>query len=113
MGISKRRKTEGDFPGAGIILAQLLNGAARKRVGLAVDGKLPAREGAPVFAGDRAVGIVTSGGFSPSLGAPIAMAYVASDCAADGTPLEIEVRGKRLMARVVPMPFKAKNYVRA
>jgi aminomethyltransferase len=111
--ISKRRKVEGGFPGAGIILDQLLNGAARKRVGLAVDGKLPAREGAPVFAGDRVVGTVTSGGFAPSLGAPIAMAYVASDCAGDDTRLEIEVRGKRLMARVVPMPFKAKNYVRA
>ena len=111
--ISKRRKVEGGFPGAGIILDQLLNGAARKRVGLAVDGKLPAREGAPVFAGDRIVGTVTSGGFAPSLGAPIAMACVASDCAADDTRLEIEVRGKRLMARVVPMPFKAKNYVRA
>ena len=111
--ISKRRKLEGGFPGAAVILDQLHNGAARKRVGLAVDGKLPAREGAPVFAGDRAVGTVTSGGFSPSLGVPIAMAYVASDCAGDDTPLEIEVRGKRLMARVVPMPFKPKNYVRA
>ncbi len=111
--ISKRRKLEGGFPGAAVIIDQLHNGAARKRVGLAVDGKLPAREGAPVFAGDRAVGTVTSGGFAPSLGAPIAMAYVATDCATDDTPLEIEVRGKRLMARVVPMPFKAKNYVRA
>ena len=111
--ISKRRKVEGGFPGADIILEQLLNGAPRKRIGLALDGKMPAREGAPVFAGGRVVGTVTSGGFSPSLGAPIAMAYVASDCAADGTPLEIEVRGKRLMARVVPMPFKTKNYVRA
>ena len=111
--ISKRRKLEGGFPGAAVIMDQLHNGAPRKRVGLAVEGKLPAREGAPVFAGARAVGTVTSGGFAPSLGVPIAMAYVASDCAADGTPLEIEVRGKRLMARVVPMPFKPKNYVRA
>jgi aminomethyltransferase len=111
--ISKRRKLEGGFPAASIIMDQLHNGAARKRVGLAVEGKLPAREGAAVFVGDRNIGTVTSGGFSPSLGVPIAMAYVASDCAADGTPLEIEVRGKRLMARVVPMPFKPKNYVRA
>jgi aminomethyltransferase len=78
-----------------------------------VDGKLPAREGAEVFAGATRVGIVTSGGFSPSLGQPIAMAYVAAAYAADGTALEIEVRGKRLAASVVPMPFKAKNYVRA
>ena len=111
--ISKRRKAEGGFPGADIVLGQLLNGPPRKRIGLAVDGKLPAREGAPVFAGDMQVGVVTSGGFAPSVGAPIAMAYVATAHAGDGTALEIEVRGKRLAATVVPMPFKPKNYVRA
>jgi aminomethyltransferase len=110
--ISKRRKLEGGFPGAARILDQLHNGAARRRVGLAVEGKLPAREGAPVFAGDIQIGAVTSGGFAPSVGAPIAMAYVAVAQAADGTPLEIEVRGRRLAASVVPMPFKPKNYVR-
>ena len=110
--ISKRRKLEGGFPGAAHILDQLHNGAARRRVGLAVEGKLPAREGAAVFAGDLQVGVVTSGGFAPSVGAPIAMAYVATAQAADGTPLEIEVRGRRLDASVVPMPFKPKNYVR-
>lgn len=111
--ISKRRKLERGFPGADIIMAQLLNGPGRRRIGLAVEGKLPAREGATVFADGVAVGTVTSGGFSPSLGAPIAMAYVDSAHAADGTPLEIEVRGKLLMAKVTPMPFKQKNYVRA
>lgn len=110
--ISKRRKLEGGFPGAEAIMAQLLDGPPRKRVGLAIDGKLPAREGASVFAGDARVGTVTSGGFAPSVGAPIAMAYVASASAADGTRLEIEVRGRRLAATVVPMPFKPKNYVR-
>jgi aminomethyltransferase len=111
--ISKRRKLERGFPGADIIMGQLLDGPARKRVGLLVDGKLPAREGALVFAGDIQVGIVTSGGFAPSLGVPIAMAFVATAHAADGTALEIEVRGKRLAATVTPMPFKPKNYVRA
>jgi aminomethyltransferase len=110
--ISKRRKLEGGFPGAQPIMDQLHNGAARRRVGLAVDGKLPAREGAVVFVGDRQVGVVTSGGFAPSVGAPIAMAYVATAHAGDGTALEIEVRGRRLGATVVPMPFKPKNYVR-
>jgi aminomethyltransferase len=110
--ISKRRKLEGGFPGAAVIMDQLHNGAARRRVGLAVDGKLPAREGAAVFAGDTQVGVVTSGGFAPSVGAPIAMAYVATGHADDGTALEIEVRGRRLSATVVPMPFKPKNYVR-
>lgn len=110
--ISKRRKLERGFPGADLIMAELLDGPKLKRVGLAVEGKLPAREGAPVFAGETRIGTVTSGGFSPSLEAPIAMAYVAATSAADGTPLEIEVRGRRLAATVVPMPFKQKNYVR-
>ncbi|MEI6486579.1 MAG: glycine cleavage system aminomethyltransferase GcvT [Sphingomonadales bacterium] len=110
--ISKRRKLEGGFPGAACILDQLFNGAPRKRVGLAVDGRMPAREGATVWAGDTQVGVLTSGGFAPSLNAPIAMAYVATAHAADGTALDIEVRGKRIAATVVPMPFKQKNYVR-
>ena len=110
--ISKRRKTEGGFPGAARILDQLFNGAARRRVGLAVAGKLPAREGATVWAGDSQVGVVTSGGFAPSLNVPIAMAYVETAQAGDGTALEIDVRGRRIAATVVPMPFKPKNYVR-
>ena len=65
-----------------------------------------------MFAGDAKVGRVTSGGFAPSVGAPIAMAYLDAAHAADGTALEIEVRGRRLVATVSPMPFTAKNYVR-
>jgi aminomethyltransferase len=110
--ISKRRKSEGGFPGSDIILDQLFNGAPRKRVGLAVDGRLPAREGATVWAGDAFIGLVTSGGFAPSLQRPIAMAMIEAAHAADGAALEIDVRGKRIAARVVPMPFKQKNYVR-
>lgn len=110
--ISKRRKAEGGYPAADLLMAQLLEGPARKRIGLLLDGKLPAREGAAVYAGQTQVGTVTSGGFAPSLQAPIAMAYVDAAHAADGTALDIEVRGKRLAAKVVPMPFKPKNYVR-
>lgn len=110
--ISKRRKTEGGFPAADHILAELLNGPARKRVGLKLDGRLPAREGAPILSGDITVGTVTSGGFAPSVDGPIAMGYVDAAHAADGTPLVIEVRGKRLDACVVPLPFWQKNYVR-
>ncbi len=110
--ISKRRKLEGGFPAATALMAQLHDGPARKRVGLSVAGRAPAREGAVVFAGDVQVGMVTSGGFAPSLNAPIAMAYVAAAHAADGTPLEIEVRGRRLSTTVVPMPFRPKSYVR-
>jgi aminomethyltransferase len=110
--ISKRRKAEGGFPGAERILGALLDGPARKRVGLKPEGRLPAREGAPIFAGSEQVGMVTSGGFAPSVGGPVAMGYVGAAHAADGTALEIEVRGKRLAATVVPMPFHQKNYVR-
>lgn len=110
--ISKRRKAELGFPGADIVMAEVRDGAAKRRVGLLVAGKLPAREGALVFAGAVQVGMVTSGGFAPSREAPIAMAYVDAEYAADGTALTLEVRGRRLDATVVPMPFKAKNYVR-
>ena len=110
--ISKRRKAESGFPGAARILHALLEGSARKRVGLKLEGRQPAREGAAVFAGDTQVGVITSGGFGPSVEAPIAMGYVDAGLAVDGTALEIEVRGKRLAAMVVPMPFARKNYVR-
>jgi aminomethyltransferase len=110
--ISKRRRAEGGFPGAARILANLANGPARKLVGFAVDGKMPVREGAPVFAGSEQVGSITSGGFAPSVGAPIAMGYVAAAHSAVGTALEAEVRGKRVPLTVAPMPFVPHNYVR-
>lgn len=110
--ISKRRKVEGGFPGAERVLQALLDGPARRRIGIRLDGRQPAREGAGVFAGAEPVGVVTSGGFAPSVGAPIAMAYVDAAHAGDGTALEIMVRDKLLPATVVPMPFHRKNYVR-
>ena len=110
--VSKRRKVEGGFPGAGIILDQLYGGAKRKRVGLKIDGRQPVREGAAVVVEDLTVGFVTSGGFGPALGAPIAVAYVPVALAADGQRLQVEVRGRRLDATVVPMPFFPKSYVR-
>ncbi|MDE2403314.1 MAG: glycine cleavage system aminomethyltransferase GcvT [Sphingomonadales bacterium] len=111
-GINRRRKAEGGFPGADRILPLLRDGAPRKRVGLALEGRQAAREGSLVYDGDREVGVLTSGGFSPTLGHPIAMAYVAADCAANGTGLSIDVRGKRLPAQVVPMPFVPHRYHR-
>ncbi len=110
--ISKRRKSDGGFPGADTILHQLLHGAATKRIGLRLEGRLPAREGAEIFAGDTKIGVVTSGGFAPSLSAPVAMGYVEIAHAADGTALEIDVRGKRIAATVAPMPFVPHRYVR-
>ena len=115
--INKRRKGSveqggGRFPGAAQVLAQVKDGAPRKRVGLLLEGRMAAREGAAVFCGDRQVGIVTSGGFSPSLERPIAMAYVTAGQAAEGTALTIDVRGKRLSATVVPLPFVPHRYHR-
>ena len=111
-GINKRRRTEGGFPGAERINREIAEGTQRKWVGLKLDGRMPAREGAEVFAGDSNVGDVTSGGFSPTLGQPIAMAYVEAAHADEGSALEIEVRGKRLAATVSPMPFVPHNYYR-
>lgn len=110
--ISKRRRAEGGFPGARRILAQLAHGPDRLRVGLRIDGRQPVREGAAVVENGAPIGVVTSGGFGPALQAPIAMAYVPANHAAEGAPLTVEVRGKLLDATVVPMPFFPKSYVR-
>lgn len=111
--LSKRRRLEGGFPGAARIAALLADGPARKRVGLSLEGRLPAREGAPVHAGDDQVGVLTSGGFAPTLGHPIAMAFIDIAHTAPGTALTVEVRGKRLPAVVTPMPFVPHTYHRA
>ncbi|MET0249725.1 MAG: glycine cleavage system aminomethyltransferase GcvT [Sphingobium sp.] len=110
--IPKRRRTEGGFIGYARILKELAEGSGTKRVGLRIDGRLPAREGAPIFAGTRQVGEVTSGGFAPSVGAPVAMGWVSLPESAEGTPLEIEVRGRRIAASVAPMPFVQHRYRR-
>src|SRR3546814_3492054 len=77
-----------------------------------LEGRMPAREGAKIFHDGEEVGTVTSGGFGPSLSAPIAMAYVHAALAEPGTKVEIEVRGKRLAATVTPMPFVPHRYHR-
>jgi aminomethyltransferase len=110
--ISKRRREEGGFNGTDRILKALAEGPARKLVGLSVEGKMPVREGAPIFAGNAQVGVVTSGGFAPSVGAPIAMGYVASAHNAVNTALEAEVRGKRVGLTVTAMPFTPHRYHR-
>lgn len=110
--ISKRRRTEGGFPGADRIRDLLASGTPSKRVGLLIEGRMPAREGAKAFVGAKEVGSVTSGGFAPSVGAPIAMAYIAAEHAVLGSKLELEVRGKRLAATVTAMPFIPHQYHR-
>ncbi len=110
--ISKARRKQGGFPGAERIGKLLAEGSPTRRVGLALEGRAAAREGAAVFAGKTNVGMVTSGAFAPTLGHSIAMAYVDAAQASIGTELEIEVRGKRLPAKVVAMPFVPHRYHR-
>ncbi|MDK3019160.1 glycine cleavage system aminomethyltransferase GcvT [Pseudodonghicola flavimaris] len=105
----------GGFPGAAAVLAQLAEGPARKRVGLRPEGRAPMREGVPLFAeaeGGTAIGQVTSGGFGPTVGGPVAMGYVPAGLAAPGTRLFGEVRGKRLPVAVAALPFVAANFKR-
>lgn len=109
--IGKRRKLHWDFPGALAIRDQLDNGAARHRIGIRPEGRAPARALTDILAIDgTAAGVVTSGGFGPSLGAPVAMGYVRKDLAHDGTPLHLIVRGKSLPATVAPLPFVPHRY---
>ncbi|WP_294273535.1 glycine cleavage system aminomethyltransferase GcvT [uncultured Sphingomonas sp.] len=112
--LAKKRREAADFLGAKRILAERENGPAVKRVGLTVAGRQPVREGASVVAEDGAViGRVTSGGFAPSMGAPIAMAYVPTELAAPGTTVKLLQRGKTHDATVTGMPFVPHRYVRS
>jgi aminomethyltransferase len=117
--IQKSRRTggarAGGFPGAGKILAEFLDGAARTRVGLKPEGRAPVREGAPLFiAADdpTPAGQVTSGGFGPSVAAPVAMGYLPAAHAAIGSLVFAEVRERRLPLRVTPLPFVPNAYKR-
>ena len=111
--VQKRRREEGGFPGAERVKRELAEGPPRKRVGILPDGKAPAREGTEIQAKDgRKIGTVTSGGFGPSLGGPLAMGYVEASFAAVGTELDLLVRGKKLPAKVAAMPFVPNRYFR-
>jgi len=111
--IAKRRRAEGGFAGADRILRELADGPPRLRVGIVLDGRAPAREGAPVkdLSGNH-IGSLTSGGFGPTFGGPIAMGYVDAACATPGTKLVIDVRGKDLPATVAALPFVPHRYFR-
>lgn len=111
--VPKRRRTAADFPGANRIVAEAAEGAARKLVGLRPEGRAPARAGTEIATPDgTVVGVVTSGGFSPTLQAPISLGYVPSEHAAPDTELTFILRGKPAPARVVPLPFVPHRYLR-
>jgi aminomethyltransferase len=111
--IGKRRRAEGGFPGADTVLRQLREGTARKRVGIRPEGRAPAREDAAIVDphGNR-IGRVTSGGFGPSVGGPVAMGYVDRAHVAEGTAIELLVRGVPRPARTIRLPFIPTRYYR-
>ena len=105
----------GGFPGAEVILNQFEHGAPRRRVGLRPEGRAPVREGTPLFAdaaSSERIGAVTSGGFGPSLNAPVAMGYLPKSHASAGSSVFAEVRGQRLAVQVAAMPFVPNTYKR-
>jgi aminomethyltransferase len=114
--IGKARRSGGErgggFPGHERILAELASGPLRKRVGLLPEGRAPVREGEELIAGGESIGKTTSGGFGPSLDAPLAMAYVAPSHASPGTTLEAIVRGKPRVCKVVDLPFLPHRYAK-
>ena len=113
--IGKRRRAEANFIGASPILDQLQHGPTRFRVGIRPDGRAPARAETQIVAADgTAAGAITSGGFSPTLQAPIAMGYVRRDLAATtGTPIHLLIRGKPQPAMTAAMPFVPTRYVKS
>lgn len=111
--ISKRRRADGGFPGADRVQREIEQGPARKLVGILPDGKAPAREGTEIHSkGGTQIGVITSGGFGPTYGGPVAMGYVESGSAGIDTEIDLMVRGKPRPARVAAMPFAPHRYYR-
>jgi len=117
--VQKSRRTGGararGFPGADIILKQFDSGASRRRVGLRAEGRAPVREGAALYTSETSsekIGAVTSGGFGPTLNAPVAMGYLPTSLSTEGTIVFADVRGQRLPLRVSAMPFVPNGYKR-
>lgn len=108
--IQKRRREEGGFPGASRIQREIASGPSRKLVGIRPDGRAPARQGVCVAgAGGADIGVITSGGFGPTAGGPVAMGYVEAAFADAGTKVDLIIRGKTQPAEIVPLPFVQQN----
>jgi aminomethyltransferase len=110
--IQKRRRDAQDFPGGGRIEHELTDGPSRKRVGIRPQDRAPARENTAIHVSGQHIGVVTSGGFSPTLNAPISMGYVAAEFAAPGTQVDLIVRGQARAAEIVTLPFVPHRYHR-
>ncbi|WP_448953676.1 glycine cleavage system aminomethyltransferase GcvT [Labrys neptuniae] len=112
--IQKRRREQGGFPGAARIQREIASGPVRTRVGLRPEGRAPVREGAPLKnQAGQTIGIVTSGGFGPTVGGPVAIGYVPPALSAPGTGLLVELRGKDVPIEVAPMPFAPHRFHRS
>ncbi|WCL53620.1 glycine cleavage system aminomethyltransferase GcvT [Gimibacter soli] len=111
--LGKKRKEAGDFAGASRILKELSSGPAKVRVGIRPEGRAPAREGTEIADEAGAViGVVTSGGFGPTVGGPVAMGFVPPALSAVGTKLNLMIRGKAHPATVAALPFVTQRYKR-
>lgn len=110
--VAKSRRAREDLPGWTRLNDHLTNGVNRKRVGLRLEGRAPAREGMEIVCGGETVGVITSGGFGPSAEAAIAMGYIRTDLAKPGTSVDILVRGKSKPAEIVKMPFVDHRFFR-
>jgi aminomethyltransferase len=108
--IPKLRREHGGFPGAARIQREIAQGPARKIVGIRPEGRAPAREGTVIMSDGNEVGVITSGGFGPSAGGPVALGLVPPDLAQPGQKLDLMVRGKALPAEVVKLPFHKKSF---
>lgn len=111
--IQKRRREEGGFPGADRIQREIAEGASRKLVGIKPEGRAPARQGVEVQCLEgNTIGQITSGGFGPTVGGPVAMGYVASGHATPGEKINLIIRGRAQPAEIVSLPFVQQNYKR-
>ena len=111
--IAKRRREEGGFPGYGRVRAEFENGPKRIRVGILPQERAPAREGTEIQSKDgKTIGVITSGGFGPTFGGPIAMGYVTPEFSSQGCEVDLIVRGKARPAKIAAMPFVEQRYYR-
>lgn len=108
--VPKRRRAEKDFCGAMRVMEQFEKGPARLRAGIRPEGRAPVREGAELFLNGERVGVVTSGGFGPTVDGPVAMGYVRADLAKAGTKLDVMLRGTARPVEVAALPFVKQNY---
>ncbi|MEE9453563.1 MAG: glycine cleavage system aminomethyltransferase GcvT [Paracoccaceae bacterium] len=111
--MQKARREGGGFPGAKRIQRELAEGPSRKLVGIRPDGRAPARRGVEVAdQGGNVIGAITSGGFGPTYGGPVSMGYVSAKHSAEGTSVNLLIRGKSMPATIIKLPFVQQNYKR-